>query len=272
VELDNLGFNLYRSATAAGPRVKLNAALIPGLGTSVGQAYEWMDLTAAADQSWYYWLEDVAWDGATEVHGPAVVRVVPTPGTALATFGTGGTGGLYRVSVATLRAAGLPVEALDPAALRLDVDGQQVPLYVSATGPVFGDEDYILFYTPTAADGGACTIGVDAAPLRMDLVYARPSRGAGAMWSGAADGAQRVDFATSTNYVRYLVNNFTEAPVWLMDVTAATNSHLMYGFTYLPATNGLTSVYLSYAPASGPAQCVAVGAAAVIDVQAVTPK
>ena len=43
-ELDNLGFHLYRALSEGGPWTRLNASLIPGLGSSaVGQAYSFRD-------------------------------------------------------------------------------------------------------------------------------------------------------------------------------------------------------------------------------------
>ncbi len=78
-ELGNLGFNLYRSTSPAGPDVQLNAALIPSQapGSSSGFPYTWddrADLVAGAD--YYYWLEDVDLSGATTLHGPASVSYV----------------------------------------------------------------------------------------------------------------------------------------------------------------------------------------------------
>ncbi|MGD8519433.1 MAG: GEVED domain-containing protein, partial [Anaerolineae bacterium] len=45
-EIDNLGFNLYRAASKAGARVKLNDGLIPSQvapGSPVGASYSWLD-------------------------------------------------------------------------------------------------------------------------------------------------------------------------------------------------------------------------------------
>src|SRR5262249_44731956 len=43
-ELDNLGFNVYRAASADGPYERLTPALVPGLGSSpVGKAYRYRD-------------------------------------------------------------------------------------------------------------------------------------------------------------------------------------------------------------------------------------
>ncbi|OQW94881.1 MAG: hypothetical protein BWK77_08380, partial [Verrucomicrobia bacterium A1] len=88
-EVDNLGFNVYRSDSADGPKTRLNQDLIPGLGTASGQDYELTDVSAAADSTYYYWLEDVSLRGQTELHGPAVVAgadQAPSDGAVLSSF------------------------------------------------------------------------------------------------------------------------------------------------------------------------------------------
>lgn len=80
VELNNLGFNVYRSTSVDGVRAKVNAELIPGLGTSEGTHYELSDSVQDSTLTYYYWLEDVAWNFATELHGPSTA--VPVRGVA----------------------------------------------------------------------------------------------------------------------------------------------------------------------------------------------
>jgi hypothetical protein len=72
-ELDLLGFNLYRSESANGPRQKLNAALITGKkpGQMAGAAYQFAD-TVPAGRQYYYWLEVVGRDETT-TEGPVVI-------------------------------------------------------------------------------------------------------------------------------------------------------------------------------------------------------
>ncbi len=75
-ELDNQGFNLYRSTSDAAPETQLNATLIPSQspGSAAGFLYTWEDrdgLTPGA--TYYYWLEDVSLSGATTLHGPVSV-------------------------------------------------------------------------------------------------------------------------------------------------------------------------------------------------------
>ena len=74
-ELDNLGFNIYRADSPQGQRAQLNQRLIPSKlsGTAVGASYSFVDETAAAGTTYYYWLEDVDVHGLTGKHGPAEV-------------------------------------------------------------------------------------------------------------------------------------------------------------------------------------------------------
>lgn len=69
-EVENLGFNLY-SIAADDVRTQLNELLVPSTApTSVeSQDYSLTVVTAAGE----FWLEDVALDGTTEMHGPYAV-------------------------------------------------------------------------------------------------------------------------------------------------------------------------------------------------------
>ena len=67
-ERDNLGFNLYRSASQDGEKVRVNAQLIRGANRASGAQYTHMDAVGQAGD--YYWLEDVEFDFDTELHGP----------------------------------------------------------------------------------------------------------------------------------------------------------------------------------------------------------
>lgn len=83
-EVENLGFNVYRSLAAEGPYTKLTYALIPGAGSSTeGHAYMYLDQEVLNGISYYYKIEDVALDGTTEMHGP--VMAIPVAGVAVST-------------------------------------------------------------------------------------------------------------------------------------------------------------------------------------------
>ncbi|MBN1137281.1 MAG: VCBS repeat-containing protein, partial [Anaerolineae bacterium] len=79
-ELDNLGFHLYRQA-AAGERVRLNAALIPGQnpGSPAGAVYTWLDEGVTPGVAYTYWLEAVDAHGGAALHGPVQATLSPAP-------------------------------------------------------------------------------------------------------------------------------------------------------------------------------------------------
>jgi hypothetical protein len=73
-EIDNLGFNLYRSTEVYGTYTKLNRRLIPGLISSVsGQQYTYTDTDVTRSVLYYYMLEDVDLSGTRTMHGPVCV-------------------------------------------------------------------------------------------------------------------------------------------------------------------------------------------------------
>ncbi len=73
-EVDNLGFNLYRSTERDGTYTKLNSSLIPGLLSSVkGKRYSFTDANVTKGKLYYYKLEDTDLNGKKTVHGPVCV-------------------------------------------------------------------------------------------------------------------------------------------------------------------------------------------------------
>ncbi len=75
VEVDNLGFNVYRDED--GKRTRLNAELLagsalvtgPGTALTAGKSYTWWD-GAPRSKSTQYWLEEVNLEGESIWHGP----------------------------------------------------------------------------------------------------------------------------------------------------------------------------------------------------------
>ncbi|MBN2279874.1 MAG: lamin tail domain-containing protein [Candidatus Marinimicrobia bacterium] len=68
-EVNNLGFNLYKSDLRDGDFVKLNDALIEGAGNSTTKNdYSYTDIEVVPGKIYYYQIEDVAFDGKTEKH------------------------------------------------------------------------------------------------------------------------------------------------------------------------------------------------------------
>ena len=69
-EIDNSGFNLYRSASAAAPGELLAYVPSQAPGSTQGASYSFDDTQVTAGQTWYYWLEDADLSGAATLHGP----------------------------------------------------------------------------------------------------------------------------------------------------------------------------------------------------------
>ena len=63
-ELDNAGFNIYRSDTRDGEYKQVNAEMIQGHGTTGERhTYKWIDTSAKPDTVYYYQIEDVSFAG-----------------------------------------------------------------------------------------------------------------------------------------------------------------------------------------------------------------
>jgi hypothetical protein len=74
-EIDNEGFNLWRSETRDGQYVQLNAALIPARGgPTLGASYTYEDADVTDGVTYYYKLEDVDTHGTSTFHGPVLAR------------------------------------------------------------------------------------------------------------------------------------------------------------------------------------------------------
>ncbi|MFZ2360299.1 MAG: cohesin domain-containing protein [Anaerolineae bacterium] len=74
-EINNMGFNLYRTMNPAGPRIPLQYIPSQAPGSSQGFAYEWIDNDVMSGQTYYYWLEDIDLNGTTTLHGPVSATV-----------------------------------------------------------------------------------------------------------------------------------------------------------------------------------------------------
>jgi hypothetical protein len=72
-EIDNLGFNIFRSTSPEGTRIKLNTDLIPTInppGSLDGAVYTFVDSNVKMRITYYYWLEDVDFTGMSTLYGP----------------------------------------------------------------------------------------------------------------------------------------------------------------------------------------------------------
>jgi hypothetical protein len=75
-ETENLGYHIYRCLTIDGEYEKLTADMIEGAGSSrTTQAYEFVDQDVQEGATYFYKLEQVDFDGTTEVYGPIPVTV-----------------------------------------------------------------------------------------------------------------------------------------------------------------------------------------------------
>ncbi len=74
-EVNNQGFNLYRSTSPGAAGEKINPTLIPSQapGSAQGAVYTWQDADVAAGTTYYYTLEDLDLSGASSLHGPVSV-------------------------------------------------------------------------------------------------------------------------------------------------------------------------------------------------------
>jgi|GEM_PF-2044964 len=70
-EIDNAGFNIYRSETEAGEYVKINSELITAKGSETkGAKYVFTDNIAKNRKTYFYKLEDIDLNGTSTMHGP----------------------------------------------------------------------------------------------------------------------------------------------------------------------------------------------------------
>jgi len=70
-EVDNFGYDVFRGLNEDGPFERLNAAPIPGSGTTdVPQKYEYRDETIAPNTAYYYYVESISLQGERERFTP----------------------------------------------------------------------------------------------------------------------------------------------------------------------------------------------------------
>jgi hypothetical protein len=70
-EIDNEGFNLYRSESENGTYIKINDSLILSEGSATqGAFYEFIDKNVKNRKTYYYRLEDIDFNGKGTMHGP----------------------------------------------------------------------------------------------------------------------------------------------------------------------------------------------------------
>jgi len=78
-ELDNAGFNIYRSISKDGKFIKVNNKLIQGAGTTGERSqYKYIDATAKPNIEYYYRIEDVSFSGAVNIIATNILKGVFT--------------------------------------------------------------------------------------------------------------------------------------------------------------------------------------------------
>jgi hypothetical protein len=78
LEIDSLGFNIYRSTDPDEPGVMINSDLIPsqswlGVAISPPFSYHFTDPNIEPGMTYFYWLEEVSTDGRSTLYGPEQV-------------------------------------------------------------------------------------------------------------------------------------------------------------------------------------------------------
>ena len=70
-EIDNAGFNIYRSTEENGAYEKINSALIKATGSpGAGATYQFVDSAVKNRKTYWYKLEDIDVSGKATMHGP----------------------------------------------------------------------------------------------------------------------------------------------------------------------------------------------------------
>jgi hypothetical protein len=70
-EIDNAGFNIYRSDSEGKEFAKINGSLISANGSPTqGALYEFVDTNVQNRKTYYYKLEDIDLNGISTMHGP----------------------------------------------------------------------------------------------------------------------------------------------------------------------------------------------------------
>ena len=160
---------------------------------------------------------------------------------------------------------GLPVMATDADRIQVWVNEEPISIFATAAGRPMAEEDWILFSLEGLAVTNV-TVDLSGEPgLRMEMIYARPSRVAGEMGQVRVGLDQVARMEVTPDKVRYLMSGFTGGSAWLLDVTEPGHPRLMIGAQWV-SIEGEGGVYFSH-PERGPAVCIGVGSTAVVECQ-----
>jgi hypothetical protein len=73
VEVDHLGYNIYRAEPGGGTRIRVNHEFVPGRGSSLGGSYALKDPAATPGRPWSYWLEEIDTRFVSHWYGPVAL-------------------------------------------------------------------------------------------------------------------------------------------------------------------------------------------------------
>jgi len=79
-EVDNFGFDIYRSTSEEGPFERINQTPIPGAGTvDEPRSYEYEDEDIDPTRDYYYYVESISIDGIREQFSPIIKAKAKRP-------------------------------------------------------------------------------------------------------------------------------------------------------------------------------------------------
>jgi len=247
-ELNNMGFNLYRSTSPDGDRTRINADMVPGRGTGIGGKYSFTEVSALSDGTYYYWLEDVEYDFSTREHGPVRLTIGEDNNASLVGSATLTVDGIVKISADSLIRSGISPATVNPQQLRVYVDGSEVAAMVTSYGDQFANYDYVLAYVenPDAEEVEISVgYGTEGEPLRMGAQFVFLDGSDGDVWTAAvAPGSDQIRAQLDQFFVRSLVTGFVDSNIWLLDVTDPIQPVLLLG-AYLVNVNGQVALYYS---------------------------
>jgi hypothetical protein len=179
-EIDNYGWNIYRSSSPKGDYVKINSSIIPGAGTSSSaHNYFYIDKELSNGTTYYYFLEDIDLKGERHQNRSLLANAIPyeeAPPILITPSEEKDEGlrssemtktnyslkpqlfpptkakiivdreGIYRLTYKDLLAAGIDPSSINLRNLYLTNKGRPVPLSIKgAEDGIFGKKDYLEF-------------------------------------------------------------------------------------------------------------------------------
>lgn len=211
LELDTLGFNIYRAEGLKGVRIQVNPLLVVGRGA----AYRVWDTNIVSGTTYYYWLEEIEADYDVSEYGPVLVEAT-SPADLSASI-TVYKPGLYRIGYEAFTVSGMAIGQIDPSMIQMRVNGEEVAAFVSAASDAMEPGDVVMFYAPEGV--ADIEIGAASGAARMAWVYVAPVFGDGNVHVDVAREDHTLWFQATTNFIRYIVMGFESQPVWLLDIT-----------------------------------------------------